>query len=239
MTEANGKRSSGSGERVVLLHGLGRTRRSMRRLRIALRAAGYQPLSWGYHSRRHRIAEHVAHFRGRLEELAGAEEPVHFVGHSLGALIIRGALSEPSESAPFPLGRIVMIAPPNHGADVAERFGGTRLARWFYGEPVRDLEEGAPPLDWLGLPATEFGIIAGSRRFHPLNPISYVNALRDLEYEHDGTVEIENTRLPGMKDFLVVTAHHTFICNHPQVICQTITFLKSGVFARAATRFTR
>ena len=128
MTEANDKGSSGSGERVVLLHGLGRTRRSMRRLRIALRAAGYQPLSWGYHSRRHRIAEHVAHFRGRLEELAGAEEPVHFVGHSLGALIIRGALPEPSESAPFPLGRIVMIAPPNHGADVAERFGGTRLA---------------------------------------------------------------------------------------------------------------
>ena len=45
-----------------------------------------------------------------------------------------------------------------------------------------------------------------------------------------GTVEIEDTRLPGMKDFTVVDAHHTFICNHPRTISQTIAFLKTGRF---------
>ena len=225
--QARGSSGADGDALCVLVHGLGRTRRSMRRLEKALRGAGFRTHNWRYFSRLHRLRDHIERFRGHLERFGGEEEPVHFVGHSIGALIIRAATSEP---LPFPTGRIVMIAPPNRGSGVAERFGGTLAARWVFGRPAQDLKRGAPSLEWLGLPRPEFGVIAGSRRFHLLNPISYINALRGLEYGHDGTVEIENTKLPGMRDFLVVTAHHTFICNHPQTLCQTIAFLRTGAF---------
>lgn len=220
----------GEDSHVILVHGLGRTRLSMRRLSNALKGAGYQTHNWPYNSRLYRLKEHINRFRVYLESFTGSEHSIHFVGHSLGALVIRGALSEPLS---IPPGRIVMIAPPNQGASVAQHFGGTRIARWFFGKPVWDLDKDAPSLDWLGLPLIEYGIIAGSRRFHLLNPISHINALRGLELEHDGTVEIENTKLPGMKDFIIVTAHHSFICNHAQVICQTIAFLRRGGFERS------
>jgi hypothetical protein len=50
--------------------------------------------------------------------------------------------------------------------------------------------------------------------------------------EHDGTVAVTSTRLEGMADFLVVDAHHTFICRHPEVIRATLSFLQSGRFSR-------
>ena len=199
----------------------------MRRLAHAIRKAGFRTHNWRYHSRFYRLSDHVDHLRRFIDHLDESDTPVHFVGHSFGSLIIRGATSE---SLPISAGRIVMIAPPNRGAGIAERFGSTLSARWFYGKPVRDLYPGAPALDLLGLPQAEYGIIAGSNRFHLLNPISYVNAMIGLECEHDGTVEIENTRLPDMNDFLIVTAHHTFICNHPETVEQTITFLQNGTF---------
>ncbi len=200
---------------------------SMRRLANAIRDAGFRTHNWRYHSRLYRLLDHIDHFSNFIEQLDEHDAPVHFVGHSFGSLVIRGATAEP---LPVTSGRIVMIAPPNRGAGIAERFGNTMTARWFYGKPVRDLSKGAPSLDRLGLPLAEYGVIAGSHRFHLLNPISYINAIRGLEYEHDGTVEIENTRLPDMKDFLIVTAHHTFICNHPDTVEQTITFLRTGAF---------
>ena len=215
------------GAPVVMLHGLGRTPRSLRRLEHALAQAGFRPLNWGYPSRRHRLARHVAWLRDRLDDLTDAG-PVHFVGHSLGALLIRGALSRP---LPIAVGRVVMIAPPNRGAGVAERHAGSRLARWVFGEPLRDFDDAGAAFERLGVPAAEVGVIAGSRRFHPLNPISYVNAWRRPDGGHDGTVEVERTKLPGMTDFLVVPAHHTFICDHPVVVEGTVAFLRDGRFA--------
>ncbi len=38
-----------------------------------------------------------------------------------------------------------------------------------------------------------------------------------------------------MRDFLVVPANHTFICNHPETIRQTITFLRNGSFEHPAS----
>ncbi len=201
---------------------------SMRRLAKTIRGSGFRTHNWRYHSRFYRLSDHIDHLRRFIEHLDERDNPVHFVGHSLGAIIIRGATAEPLSVS---IGRIIMIAPPNRGAGIAERFGSSMSARWFYGKPVRDLSRGAASLNQLGLPLAEYGVIAGSRSFHLLNPISYLNAMIGLEQEHDGTVEIENTRLPDMNDFLIVTAHHTFICDYPETVEQTITFLKTGTFS--------
>jgi len=204
----------------------------MRRISAGIRADGFRTHNWCYNSRFHRLDEHIDGFRDFLGDLGESEAAIHFVGHSFGSLVIRGASSKP---LPIEPGRIVMIAPPNSGARIAERLGHSAAARWFYGKPIRDLGKGSPLLDQLGLPRAEYGIIAGSGRFHLLNPASWINAFADKDLEHDGTVEVENTRLPGMLDFMVVPANHTFICNHPETIRQTINFLRHGSFEHPAS----
>ena len=217
---------------VVLVHGLGRTHRSMRNLASEVERAGYRALNWGYAGRRHELDELIAMLRRTLAGIAPSEEDggggkVHFVTHSLGGLLVRGALKHP---AAIPAGRIVMIAPPNHGVRVAGGFASSWILRWLYGKPILDLAGAAPDLDRLGTPEAEIGIIAGMRRFHPLNPTSYFNAFAGAGADHDGTVELERTKLAGMADFIAVEAHHTFICGEPEVARQTLAFLETGAF---------
>lgn len=234
MSEPAAKRPSARGL-VVLLHGLGRTYRSMRFLESEVERAGYRAFNWDYAGRRHGLDELIAMLRRTLAELApGAKEgtdqggeKVHFVTHSLGGLLVRGALKPPAAA---PAGRIVMIAPPNHGVRIAGGLAGSWFLRRLYGRPILDVAGEAPDLDRLGTPDAEIGIIAGVRRFHPLNPTSYFNALIRAGTHHDGTVELERTKLPGMADFVAIEAHHTFICGEPEVARQVLEFLENGAF---------
>ncbi len=215
-------------EHVILLHGLGRRSTSLSGLRKGLEKAGFAPEYWPYPSRRRRLDAHIDSFRNWLLG-KNFEHPVHFAGHSLGGLIIRGALSK---EVPFQLGRIVLIATPNQGAGVVSRFEHSRLPHLIFGEPLQDLSESALQKKGLGIPETDIGVIAGLQRFHPLNPMSYVNNLHYRGMEHDGTVALANTKLRGSTDNISINAHHTFISNHPMTIEQTIYFLKNGKFRR-------
>ena len=214
-------------ELVVLVHGLGRSRRSLRRLEAALRDHGFETQSWDY-PRSLALADLVARFRHFLERL-NPPGLVHFVGHSLGGILIRGALRRP---APVTVGRIVMIAPPNTGVGLLDRAGLIGLARWAYGRPARDLVDGGRGIAAYGVPDADIGVLAGTRRFHPLNPTAYLSALLGRQGFHDGTIDVEHTKLPGMTDFLTVPASHTWIASDPEVIRQTLHFLEHGGFVR-------
>lgn len=216
---------------VMLLHGLGRTYRSMRVLESAIERAGHRVLNWDYPGRRHGLDELIAMLRQTLGEIVAGDRPVHFVTHSLGGILVRGALRPPLPVTP---GRIVMIAPPNHGVRITGGLGRSWLLRRLYGRPILDVAGEAPDLDRLGTPPGEIGIIAGVRRFHPFNPTSYFNAFVQAGTHHDGTVELERTKLAGMADFIVVEAHHTFICTAPEVARQTLEFLERGAFDHGA-----
>jgi len=225
-----GGAAPGGRDLVVLLHGLSRTHRSLRRLAAHLQDAGFDTVVWDYPSRRYAVAELIEMFRRYLRTLEGRRTRVHFVGHSLGAIILRGTLSEPQS---FPVGRVVMLGPPNRGAALVDRLRRfTALAR-IYGKPSAELGTGSRLLRNLGRPMAEVGVIAGCRRFHPCNPTSWLNLVFNPLAETDGTVEIENTRLEGMKDFLVVPANHSFLMDHPDAIRQTANFLRHGRFERA------
>lgn len=217
-------------QRVVLLHGLSRTRRSVARLEAALREAGYDVINWDYPSRRHSIAELVALFRALCADLAKAPKQTHFVGHSLGGLIIRAGLIEP---VGFPLGRLVLIASPNRGVSILRRFEEVPLLAdlpRLFGRPVLELGRDAAWLQQLGLPQAEIGVIAGTRGFHPLNPSSWFNTLLGNPQPHDGTVELDSAMLPGMTDFLSLDVAHTFICDDERVIAAVRHFLEAGRF---------
>jgi pimeloyl-ACP methyl ester carboxylesterase len=213
---------------VILLHGLARSHRVFWRMEPAIRAAGFETLTYRYASRKLSLDAAVRGFSDHLNALKPGLSRVHFVGFSLGGLIARGALAQPPPH--IRLGRLVMIGTPNRGAAVLGSRGFARAARAIAGPAVDDLSEGSAALERLGTPQVECAIVAGTGRFYVLNPSSLMNVLRRNTEPHDGTVELRNTKLDGVAPMVCVAANHTLLCRHPAVIAQTVTFLKTGSF---------
>ena len=109
-------------ELVFLVHGMGRTPLSMFLLGRRLESAGYRVASFGYLSTTGTVGDLGAALGRKVQELAGEAPCVHFVGHSLGNIIVRWLLAH---ERPARAGRVVMLAPPNQGAAAADRW-----SRW-------------------------------------------------------------------------------------------------------------
>src|SRR5687768_4714780 len=105
---------------VLLVHGLGRTPLSMFGLAPALRRAGHHTRFFAYSPTLEPLPRIVRRLVGRLRELAGRGRPVGLVGHSLGGLLLRQALSEVPEVW---VHHLVMLGTPNRPP---------RLARWAW-----------------------------------------------------------------------------------------------------------
>jgi hypothetical protein len=81
-----------------------------------------------------------------------------------------------------------------------------------------------PPREWSG--RRDVGVIAGSLGF------GMGRVFGNLGAAHDGTVTVEETRLPGAKDHIVVAASHTGMLLSAEVANQTRHFLEHGIFSR-------
>jgi len=206
---------------VILLHGLGRSRSSLDTLSRELRKAGYETASIGYPSTRRTIEEHGEGLEEVLDGLTGVDT-VSFVTHSLGGIVAREALARKGQwMKRLKLGRLVMIAPPSQGARMAQMLKKFPPYRLILGPSGQELA-GKKPQE-MGRPPCSFGIIAGARGdekgYSPLIP-----------GDDDGVVSVEETRLEGADDFLLVRSLHTVIMNHPDVCRAIPLFLKSGKF---------
>ena len=146
---------------------------------------------------------------------------VHFVTHSLGGILLRQYLSE----FDIPdLGRVVMLAPPNQGSAAVDKMRGVVGFDWLNGPAGHQLGKGerSVPLK-LGPADFELGIIAGNRTIDPITSAV-------LENPDDGRVSVEDTKLEGMKDFVVVEHSHAFIMRMAKTIELTLRFLRHGSF---------
>jgi len=66
---------------------------------------------------------------------------VHFVTHSLGGILLRQYLAHHSISK-LELGRVVMLAPPNHGSLVVDSLRRRAWGRWILGPAGCELVHG-------------------------------------------------------------------------------------------------
>lgn len=208
---------------AALLHGFLRTGASMLWVGRALRAAGWADTlapTFGYQFRpldahAERAARMLAAF---VDRHPGAELDV--VTHSYGGVLARAALAHP---ACPPVRRLVMLAPPNQGAQWAHQIRARvplHLTGW---DPLQQFLPGVPMRH--PVPPAEFGILAGGlgtpRGYNPF-----------LDGDNDGTVTVEEARLDGAADFHVVPIHHSLLPVHPDALGQVRAFLERGAFRR-------
>jgi alpha-beta hydrolase superfamily lysophospholipase len=114
--------------RVLLVHGLGRTPLSLLWLARDLSRAGHQPVLVGYIAALESWRTIRARVRSRLEAAARGGTPYAAVGHSLGGLLLRSALTDWPARLRLPR-RIVMLGTPNQPPRLARRFRNA----WPYG----------------------------------------------------------------------------------------------------------
>lgn len=211
-------------ECVVLLHGLARTAMSMNPMQRALSEEGYETVNVDYPSRDYGVEELA---RIAIPEGLGAcraredVERIHFVAHSLGGILLRQYLSENTIAE---LGRVVMLGPPNQGSGAVDELRDLPGFDWLNGPAGLQLGKGpdSVPLQ-LGPASFEVGIIAGNRSIDPIT--SSV-----LKNPDDGRVSVEDTKLEGMSDFVVVEHSHAFMMRMRRPIELTIRFLNEGSF---------
>jgi pimeloyl-ACP methyl ester carboxylesterase len=206
------------GPPVVLLHGLWRGWHAMEPLARALRQEGFSTLNIPYPSGRLPIAVLAKRVRQEVEKIAGGQ-PVHFVTHSLGGIILRTILAE---GAPWQTGRIVMLATPNRGSEIVDWAAAHPPLQRVLGPAGGTLGCGGIPNTIPPLPAgVEAAVIMGNR-----STIPFFRKL--LASGNDGIVSVENGRIDGLRGFSVVPADHTFIQMHPETLRLTAHFLKTG-----------
>ncbi len=220
---AGGEARLGMPRTVVLLHGYGRRPGSLDALADRLLASGYGVCKIGYSSILDAPAEIL---EGLVEDIAHcgpADGRLDFVTHSFGGILVRAYARE---VPPERIGRVVMLAPPNHGSELSDLIGSSRLLGLFAGPVVAELGTGPGSLpNRLGPADFDVGVIAGSKSIHPIG--SFV-----IDGPNDGTVTVASARLAGMRDFAVTPRAHSFIMNAPEVLAEVEAFLEDGCFSR-------
>lgn len=210
-------------ECVILLHGLSRTRLSMRRLEKTLTSEGYHVVNFNYPSRRMSIDELADVVIDKCLQSCQQLNVnyFNFVTHSMGGILVR----QYTQHREIPgLKRVVMLGPPNQGSEVVDKLKHLPGFAWWHGPAgsqlgtsENDLPRNLKPVNF------ELGVIAGKRSLNLF--LSHL-----LPGQDDGKVSVESTKAEGMTDFITLPCTHTFMMRNPEIIRQTLHFLQYGRF---------
>lgn len=207
-------------EKVFLVHGIFAHAMVMTSLRHRLIDCGYDVYSFSYRSVRREMGDNAERLVDFVKANSETDIPRHFVGHSLGGLLIRLAY----ELSPDCFnGRIVTLGTPHNGSLVAERLV-NNVHDNVLGGAYEDALDGDLPA-WTG--AVELGSIAGN------TPVGIGLIIPDLEKPNDGTVTVRETQLPNQTDHIELPLSHTALIYSKRAAAQVDAFLRHGRFLHA------
>jgi len=206
-------------EPVVLVHGLWMTGAVCALLARRLGGCGFEPLAFSYPSVRLTLEEAALRLERFVRERVAGR--VHFVGHSLGGLVALELLArEPSIS----VGRVVLLGSPCTSSLATEQLVRLRSGRMLLGRglPQWRAERGAEAARRV-----ETGAIAGTLRF------GVASVVVTLPKPNDGAVTVAETKLPGLRDHIVLPVSHSGLLVSARVARQVCAFLTDGRFMHA------
>ena len=214
---------------VIVLHGLAGSRNIMEGLgNFLTEQGGMYVISVGYASTRGTIQEQAVALESVVRNLEGVRE-VSFVAHSMGNIVIRHLLYRfqvQGNPPPMEFKRMVMISPPNHGAEIADTIGQRQIFQLVLGDVV---DQFAPDKGWsllerqLATPTFAFGIIAGGRG----NENGF---LPRVPGDDDGLLSLNTQMLNGASDFIQTGGLHQLMPRYRSVREATLSFLQCGHF---------
>ena len=214
---------------VILVHGVWMTGLELQWMARGLRRAGYRVYTFRYPSLRRGLAGNAALLAAFVARIPQEDAPLHFLGHSLGGLVIRRML-ENHRSSRFEASRFLASGTPFMGSRTAEvLLNGSRLGAYLVGRcfvPALPAEE-PPPASWT-LPQA-LGIIAGTY------PFGVGRLFTSLPLPNDGVVTVRETMLPGATDHCTLPVNHTALTFAPAAIRQATLFLDNGRFGSKAS----
>lgn len=207
---------------VILLHGIGQKSLSMKFLELVLRSKGYATKNITYPSTQKNLDGIVAELRNNhlSAEFMGAAGTVHFVAHSMGGLVTRRYLETFS---PDNVQRVVMLGTPNNGSEIADFLGDNPAYQKFFGPAGQELKTSEKRESTFEKPY-EIGIVAGSVKWpYPVSAFILPGAA-------DGRVSVESTKLPAMRDHVVIPVIHSILPFSFRATRHVLHFLKKGHF---------
>ena len=208
------------GEAVVLLHGIFRSSKAMKRVQERLEKDGYLVVPFDYPSTRVDIAG-SAKMLGKVVQSLEGVTMISFVTHSMGGLVVRswlGAGGDPRARC------LVMMGTPNKGAEVADILRDWHLYRLILGPAGQQLvahESGA--IARLPVPKIPFAVVAGGKGsadgYNPLIP-----------GDDDGLVAVSSACLAGAEDSITLPVLHSFLPFNAEVVDAVSRYLAEGAF---------
>lgn len=211
-------------EEVVYVHGLWMSggeslllrRRLSREFGLDVHAFRYSASG----STMHEITSRLQKFVRKLDV-----ERLHFVGHSLGGLVIYRFLERYPQQPP---GHVVFLGTPAVESRAAMQAGHFRLVASLMGHSVAD--ELLRPRERSWHADRPLGIIAGT------NPVGFGQILARFEEDSDGTVGVSETQLPGATDHITLPVSHLGMLMSARVARETGAFLQEGRFSIRSLR---
>jgi hypothetical protein len=211
---------------VVYVHGLWMTglEGMVLRWRLGRELAAETPL-FRYRSVSAGIAVNARSLAKCLSRLRA--DTLHLVGHSLGGVLICKMFEEAGGES-LPPGRVVLLGSPVAGSRAAHRLAQWKLGRLIMGRGVREELLVDRQRRWAC--GRDLGVIAGTLS------VGLGRIVNDHRGSSDGTIYVDETCIPGMKEHLVMHVSHTGLPFSAAVAKQTAAFLRAGRFDGSDTQ---
>lgn len=204
---------------AVFVHGLWLTGAEsvLMRRRLAARH-GFECHSFSYRTTGRAMQDVVAQLASFVARIDA--DQVHFVGHSLGGLVLYRYFETAPCAQP---GRVVFLGSPTVKSRTAERVGRLPLLSSLIGRMVSDeLVVPHGPREWRC--PRELGLIAGTR------PLGLGRFFARFDEDCDGTIGVSETKLPGHSAHVTLPVSHMGMLASSVVAEQVGEFLAKGRF---------
>lgn len=214
----------GPGDTVVIIHGLRWwTMGGMDSMARRFHNAGYRVVLVRYPSRKLTCDDIENGFVAKSVQAANTNrnQPIHFVAHSLGAVITHCYLQN---NPPPNLGRVVFLGTPHHGTELADLIA-ERMPRSvrIIGPAAAKLVTTSDKLGTLRPPKFPLGVIMGDRG-------NYLFLSAFIPGPDDGVVAVSSGQIKGAADTLVLHEGHVEMIRSPEVFAQCKRFIETGRF---------